>query len=49
MGRVKEIEDRLKAPKLDKSASKKFVRNALWQAAHKRSGTEQHHSSWLLS
>jgi len=40
MGRVKEIEDRLKAPKLDKSASKKFVRNALWQAAHKRSGTE---------
>ncbi|KAK2156845.1 hypothetical protein LSH36_204g10034 [Paralvinella palmiformis] len=39
MGRVKEIEDRLKAPKLDKSASKKFVRNALWQAAHKRSGS----------
>ena len=36
MGRVKEIEDRAKAPKIDKGAAKRFVRNALWQQAHKQ-------------
>ena len=36
MTRVKEIEDKKKAPKLDKSASKRFVRSALWQAAQKK-------------
>ncbi|RUS83640.1 hypothetical protein EGW08_008608 [Elysia chlorotica] len=39
MARVKEIEDKKKAPKLDKSASKRFVRSALWQAAQKKDGT----------
>ncbi|KAK3780667.1 hypothetical protein RRG08_028115 [Elysia crispata] len=38
MTRVKEIEDKKKAPKLDKSASKRFVRSALWQAAQKKDG-----------
>ncbi|GFR66889.1 nuclear nucleic acid-binding protein C1D-like [Elysia marginata] len=36
MARVKEIEDKKKAPKLDKSASKRFVRSALWHAAQKK-------------
>merc|ERR1711893_125196 len=34
MARIKEIQDREKAPRLNKDASKRFVRNALWQAAH---------------
>ncbi|XP_064603647.1 nuclear nucleic acid-binding protein C1D-like [Liolophura sinensis] len=33
MGRVKEIQDKVNAPKLDKNASKRFVKSALWQAA----------------
>lgn len=33
MGNVKEIEDKAKAPKLNKDASKRFVRNALWSQA----------------
>ncbi|XP_053394272.1 nuclear nucleic acid-binding protein C1D-like [Mercenaria mercenaria] len=37
MNRVKEIQDKEKAPKLDVSASKRFVKSALWQAAQKQS------------
>lgn len=33
MNRVKECQDKAKAPKLDKGASKRFVKSALWQAA----------------
>lgn len=40
MLRVREAEDKAKAPKLDKDASKRFVRNALWQQAHKRGATD---------
>ncbi|CAL1528406.1 unnamed protein product [Lymnaea stagnalis] len=36
MQRVKEIEDKKKAPKLDKEGAKRFVRSALWQAAQKK-------------
>ena len=36
MTRVKEIQDKQNAPKLDKAASKRFVRSALWQMAHKK-------------
>ncbi|KAK6997758.1 DNA-binding protein c1d [Biomphalaria glabrata] len=36
MQRVKEIEDKKKAPKLDKASTKRFVKSALWQAAKKR-------------
>ena len=36
MGRVKEIEDKEKAPKLDKEASKRFIRSALWLEAQKK-------------
>jgi len=31
MDRLKELEDRVKAPKLDKQAAKNFIRNALWE------------------
>lgn len=34
MQRIKEAEDKAKAPRIDKEASKRFVRNALWDAAH---------------
>jgi len=37
MGRVKEIQDKQLAPRLDAAASKRFVRNALWDAAQKSS------------
>jgi len=37
MSRVKEIEDKQLAPRLDVDASKRFVRNALWNAAQKSS------------
>ncbi|KAH9489516.1 DNA-binding protein c1d [Bulinus truncatus] len=36
MQRVKEIEDKKKAPKLDKESTKRFVKSALWQAAKKK-------------
>ncbi|KAH3851410.1 hypothetical protein DPMN_093891 [Dreissena polymorpha] len=35
MNRVKEIQDRKKAPKLNVQASKRMVKSALWQAAQK--------------
>lgn len=41
MNRVKEIQDKEKAPKLDVSASKRFVRSALWQAAQKNVSTPE--------
>jgi hypothetical protein len=41
MTRVKEIQDKEKAPKLNVDASKRFVRNALWAAAHKQSPAQQ--------
>lgn len=37
MGRVKEVTDLQNAPRLDKEASKRFVRSALWQTAQKKS------------
>lgn len=37
MGRVKEIQDKQLAPRLNVDASKRFVRNALWDAAQKSS------------
>ena len=40
MDRVKEVHDKLEAkksqPKIDKGASKRFIRNALWQAAQNK-------------
>ena len=36
MNRVKEIQEKQNAPKIDKAASKRFVRSALWQMAHKK-------------
>ena len=36
MSRIKDIQDREKAPRLDKPASKRFLRNALWLAAQSR-------------
>ena len=36
MNRVKDIQEKQKAPKIDKDASKRFVRSALWQMAHKK-------------
>ncbi|KAL4238979.1 DNA-binding protein c1d [Mactra antiquata] len=36
MNRVKEIQDKEKAPKLDVQASKRFVKSALWQSAQKQ-------------
>ncbi|ESO96465.1 hypothetical protein LOTGIDRAFT_203791 [Lottia gigantea] len=39
MARVKEIQDKALAPKLDKPAAKRFVKSALWQAAVK--GTQK--------
>ena len=35
MQRAQEITDKLKAPKLNKDASKRFIRSALWQAAQR--------------
>ena len=34
MTRVKEIQEKEKAPKIDQGAAKRFVRSALWQQAH---------------
>ena len=36
MDRVKEIQDKEKAPKVNVNAAKRFVRNALWEKAHKK-------------
>ena len=33
MNRVKDIQEKAKAPKVDKGAAKRFVKNSLWQAA----------------
>ncbi len=46
MSRVHEVEDKAKAPRLDKSATKRFIRNALWDAAQK---TEKPNKSMLFS
>jgi len=35
MARVKEIQDKHLAPRINVDASKRFVRNALWDAAQK--------------
>ena len=40
MARVKEIEDKAKAPKIDRPAVKRFVRNALWQQAHQQASEQ---------
>ncbi|KAK3603069.1 hypothetical protein CHS0354_015764 [Potamilus streckersoni] len=36
MNRVKEIQDKALAPKIDVKATKRFVKSALWQAAHNK-------------
>ena len=36
MNRVKEIEAKLKAPKINKDAAKRFIRSALWQQAQQK-------------
>lgn len=36
MDRAKNIKDREKAPRVDKAASKRFVKSALWKAAQKQ-------------
>ena len=41
MARVKQIQDKANAPKLDKGAANRFVKNALWAAAHKESQPEE--------
>ncbi|BFZ12189.1 hypothetical protein BsWGS_15228 [Bradybaena similaris] len=41
MVRVKEIEDKKKAPKLNKEVSKRYVRAALWKAAQHKPGEER--------
>ena len=41
MSRVKEIQEKEVAPKLNVDASKRFVRNALWDAAHKKGSDQQ--------
>ena len=33
---MKELEDRQKAPKINKDAAKRFVRSALWQQAQQK-------------
>ena len=53
MGRVKEMEDKAKAPKINKDASKRFVRNALWSQAQKKStdnepGKSSDHTALIL-
>jgi len=40
MSRVKEIQDKQLAPRLDVGASKRFVRNALWDTAQKMTATK---------
>ena len=45
MNKVKLIEDRVKAPKLDKGAANRFVKNALWAAAHKGVNPEESEKS----
>lgn len=44
MSRVHEVEDKAKAPRLDKSATKRFIRNALWDAAQKTEKTNKRKS-----
>ncbi|XP_060579171.1 nuclear nucleic acid-binding protein C1D-like, partial [Ruditapes philippinarum] len=41
MNRVKEIQDKEKAPKIDVSASKRMVKSALWQAAQNQQQTAE--------
>lgn len=36
MNRVKEIQDKAKAPKVNAGAAKRMVKSALWQAAQKK-------------
>lgn len=35
MAKIKEIEERLKAPRINKPAAKRFVKSALWRQAQK--------------
>ncbi len=43
MNRVREAEEKINAPRIDKEATKRFVRSALWQQAHKDSK-----QGWLI-
>ena len=40
MNRVKEIQDKEKAPSLNVEASKRFVKSALWKAAQSKQPVE---------
>jgi exosome complex protein LRP1 len=40
MARVKEIEDKKKAPKLNKAVTKRYIRSALWKAAQQNTGED---------
>ncbi|MFH4974350.1 hypothetical protein AB6A40_001059 [Gnathostoma spinigerum] len=40
MGRLKELEEKRLAPKVDKTAAKNFIRNALWQPQDKNNVTD---------
>ena len=42
MTRVKEIQDKAKAPVVNVPVAKKFVRNALWAKAHKQTDSPSH-------
>jgi len=42
MDRLKELEDRPKAPKLNKQAAKSFIRSALWEPNSNNQESEQH-------
>ncbi|CAH1790895.1 unnamed protein product, partial [Owenia fusiformis] len=45
MVRVKEVTDKLNAPKIDAPAAKRFVKSALWQAAHKQAEQKEEPST----
>jgi len=49
MGRVKEIQDKQLAPRINVDASKRFVRNALWDAAQKSSSPTAVKSTSLIT
>ena len=41
MNRVKDIQDKAKAAKVDKSAAKRFIKHALWQQAKGKQKPEE--------
>ena len=49
MNRLKEIQEKEKAPSLNVDASKRFVKSALWKAAQNKSLTETEGIGLFLS